>query len=62
VDLGREAPALVGDPGFPCLDEELGVQGGVLVEACCNAVLVRPSSAMVSAWTRARCCSCSLNR
>ena len=32
VDLGGQPPPLVGDPGLPCLDEELGVQGGVLVE------------------------------
>lgn len=32
VDLGGKTPALVGDPGLAGLDEELGVQCGVLVE------------------------------
>ena len=31
VDLGGQPAPLVGDARFPCLDEELGVQGGVLL-------------------------------
>ena len=49
VDLGGQAPAFVGDARLPGLDEELGVQAGVLVEGLlADGELVRSSSAMVA--------------